>query len=186
MRWPWSNVVEVPRPELPIGDPELPIGGPKLPIWSCRVLVGLLLIVLLFSMNRVGRDLWHVLRSRAWPSVNGKVLSFAAPEPRPASSFPADKVISYRYWVDGREYEGWRVSFSRRQRWYQNDVRALIARYDTRQEVRVYHDPSNPADSVLEPGGSNFANGLMLTLQATVAAFLSWWTLFYRPPSPAV
>lgn len=108
--------------------------------------------------------------SHAWPSVEGVVTH---------SEFIGDSVrvwrgkgsahttsrrlwdIRYDYTVDGRAYSGRRVKIG-----YASELafgeraKAYVARYPVGRRVRVYHRPSRPWYSTLEPGvaPSNIAN----------------------------
>ena len=145
------------------------------PTTAGRVISGLLLGALVISMLRLGREIWLVEQSRTWPAVDGEVVGFATLEPRPISGYPDQSVICYRYRVNEKVFEGWRVSFSRRTKWYQNDLHELMSRYQHRQTVKVFYQPSDPENAVLEPGGNNAANWTMLTLQIVVFGVLAWW-----------
>ena len=59
--------------------------------------------------------------------------------------------VSYEYVVDGISYDGDRVSYSSEHScnsWSQN----ADDDYPEGEEITVYYDPSNPSESVLEPG----------------------------------
>jgi hypothetical protein len=59
--------------------------------------------------------------------------------------------ITYVYWVSGREFSGHRLNFDVRQLEY-DEAKAIVQRYPPGANVRVYYDPRNPSDCVLEPG----------------------------------
>jgi hypothetical protein len=58
--------------------------------------------------------------------------------------------IRYRYSVDGREYEGSRLGYRTIELHTEQHAAADCARYPEGKQLKVYYNPENPADSVLE------------------------------------
>ena len=112
-----------------------------------------------------------VMKARAaasWPSVTG-VVARATVEVRSGSTTrfdsPADRerkssftpVVHYRWSVDGRSYTGSRYRIgggSSLGRFpTRAEAQAALDRYAPGQPVTVFHDPADPAEAVLQPGG---------------------------------
>lgn len=146
-------------------------------VWG--VLAGLLTAAITVSFGFTLRSLYLIQKSSHWPAVQGRVIAFTHVEPRPRSGYPESDLIRYGYRINGQDYVGSTVSFSRRTKWYQNDVRALIERYGGKSAVMVFYDQSNPANSVLEPGGPVFPTYTMLLLQFGLLTVTAWLSLTF-------
>jgi hypothetical protein len=66
--------------------------------------------------------------------------------------------------VAGREYRGTRLTFGASVAATKSWAEGKAAAYHADREVAVRYDPSNPADAVLEPGGSFAWGGLSLAV----------------------
>jgi hypothetical protein len=77
----------------------------------------------------------------------------------------------YRYKVNGRWYDGRRVSYAAT-RWIRfRDALQMIEGLRTGREVDVFYDPEKPARAVLIPGSST-ANLVLLCLYLVLAALI--------------
>jgi hypothetical protein len=92
--------------------------------------------------------------SRAWPAVYGTVItSYVAP----ATDWEGYEIycptISYRFVVEGREFESQRIRFGP-DLFFRSRDRAVkvVQRYRGKATVRVRHDPRDPSAAVLETG----------------------------------
>lgn len=87
--------------------------------------------------------------------------------------------VSYRYEVDGKSYTSDRISFLL----FGDDSHAeqVVAAYPQNRIVTVYYDPTNPAESVLEPRSSTVA---ILTLVAGVLCLGVWQWARVKVKSP--
>jgi hypothetical protein len=122
----------------------------------------------------VATDIRDAQRSSNWSSTSGKVIRFVdincslMPQ-----EWPDDRIVEYRYVVDGQEYNGNRISFSRRSKWPYQEVKALVSPWQSSPETTVYFDPTNPRLSVLQKGGSNYWNIGFFCLQIIVILCLA-------------
>ncbi len=124
------------------------------------------------------RLLTRARATRSWTRCTGTIVG-AVPEayfeagPRGTPWPRALARIRYHYAVDGRPYEGHRVSLSGPppEAWASSGVytAALLKRYNVGAEVGVWYNPNNPTQAVLETEAnrSNYwgvAAGLALLL----------------------
>lgn len=122
----------------------------------------LVIIVVLFTSVGVGFTYINVntilaaAASGSWPYVEGQVTWTQF---RHSDSHVYQKV-RYRYVVGGREYSSEQISFARAHRPARSKQTAR--RYTEGQSVRVYYNPENPANAVIEPGLSYFPFLLLL------------------------
>jgi len=120
------------------------------------IVVGIILIV------RSRRDKDKAQQSLGWPSVDGKVL-----ESRVVTSTSTDEdstmemykpYVKYEYQVGGVGYTndkvkvGMAISSSNAK-----PAQEVVARHSVGSPVKVYFNPANPEDSVLEQKSSNKA-----------------------------
>ena len=89
--------------------------------------------------------------SLSWPKVDGVIT-----HSRDMAGYRAIGVdIGYRYATGDQTYTGDRFRFQfvlTARHMLSRDVRSVLGRYRVGEPVRVTLNPSNPADSVLEPG----------------------------------
>ena len=96
-------------------------------------------------------------QSSSWPSVDGVIRSVnierqmsSSGDHGPSTTYAAG--VTYDYAFDGKTFSGNRIRmvkvFSSDQSCAMEDER----RYPVGKQVKVFYSPSDPADSVLEPG----------------------------------
>lgn len=95
--------------------------------------------------------------SLEWPSVAGTVShsgveSHSSRSGNAASTSYHARVV-YRYVVDDADFEGERISYGAYGTGDAERAARIAARYPLGAAVRVYYQPGNPQESVLEPGG---------------------------------
>jgi len=133
-------------------------------IW--RIALMTLIAFAIRSTYQVAADIRDTKKSINWPSTSGDVSRFVDINSQLSpKAWADDQIVEYRYIVNGKEYNGKRVSFSRRSKWQYNEVKALASPWLLKPETIVYFDPENPNLSVLQKGGSNFWNIGFLCLQ---------------------
>lgn len=135
----------------------------------------MLITFLLKSAYNVADDIGKTLRSSQWPTTPGTLIRVIEESrfTRPSSKSYS---LEYSYVIDGREYRGNQISFSRRHGWSKRDIDELVAQLRLEQEITVHYDPSNPTVSVLQPGGSNLANIIFFCVQIIIIGLI---TLFF-------
>jgi hypothetical protein len=133
----------------------------------------------------VGLDIYRTANSEDWPSVSGRIIRFAdmssGDQPR---SWKKDRIVEYEYSVSSQKFNGNRISFNRRKKWYPNDVKELTNAWIASDKVAVFYSPKNPKLSVLKPGGSNVANIVFLSAQLVGVCGLMWvfyWSMRRKP-----
>lgn len=94
------------------------------------------------------QPLWDGWRSQDWRPVQARVQDVQLVG-GPGGGNPGAKVlVSYRYQVDGRWYEGWRYGLHQ---WMDSADAQKAAYVDLlyRQRVQAWYDPRNPGEAVL-------------------------------------
>ncbi|MFZ3360062.1 MAG: DUF3592 domain-containing protein [Xanthobacteraceae bacterium] len=87
--------------------------------------------------------------SKKWPTASGTVTASAL-EKVPDNRWRYRAALQYGYRVRGKDYQSSRVF------WGGNEGRekhmaSVVETYPAGCKVRVYYDPKNPADAVLDP-----------------------------------
>jgi hypothetical protein len=124
----------------------------------------------------------HAKRSRTWPTVPGIITK--ARVDRVISTHDGAEYRSYRpgleysYVVDGKRYHHSRICYGTGiyQTAFPSYARRVIGKYQEGMVVTVSHDPSAPANAVLEPGrvGSEhaFSAALFISISGLVWRFV--------------
>jgi hypothetical protein len=105
------------------------------------------------------RTIWNGRRSLLWPSTKGEMKESRMSVIEETSDYPPYAVIHrthtlemrYRYEVDGKAYEGFRLSFAS-QEVPEKRVAQVTKRYGKGSTPMVFYDPKRPELSVLEAG----------------------------------
>jgi hypothetical protein len=101
-------------------------------------------------------------QSLSWPSTDGEIAHSAVlyqtdttATTNNTATYKAD--ISYRYKVNGANFSSSRISLAD---FASSTGRAqsIVERYPDKSAVRVYYNPANLAEAVLEPGGAGGIN----------------------------
>ncbi len=87
--------------------------------------------------------------SKKWPRASGTVIA-AALEKSPGHRWRYRAALQYRYRVGGKDYQASRIF------WGGNEGRekhmtSVVETYPAGSSVRVFYDPNNPAEAVLDP-----------------------------------
>jgi hypothetical protein len=100
---------------------------------------------LILSIYLVYQSFNHCgLNSMGWPKTSGEIVSVKT---RTATNKSADAFIRYEYSVDNIKYISERVVCSGL-----GTQIEYASKYPEGKEIIVYYNPSNPENSVLEPG----------------------------------
>lgn len=115
---------------------------------------------------------WRLARASVrWPTVPGVILYSGTKSASVLRGGPATVAdVRYRYDVDGRSYEGTRISVGQYGTGGGGHARAESARYPQGNDVAVYYDPAKPGESVLEPGGAVFLSLFLLVFATLMLA----------------
>ena len=129
--------------------------------------IGMVIFAGIFAVIGVGVLLWGIRDSRSaiksvqWPYVTGQIITSYISESSDDDGTTYGADIHYTYVVNDREYTGTRVSHGDISTSDSRDAGKIVARYPAEKNVKVYYDPSDPQQSVLETG---FSAGLLLPL----------------------
>jgi len=121
---------------------------------SCIVVVPFLIVALVFFFIW-RRNNQQAQASLNWPSTIGTIgaSSVQARTSRTSSgrSTAFYPEVLYQYEVDGRKYLGQRIAFGSQVGYSDsNRAHAIVDRYVPGNQIRVYYNPNNPGDAVLE------------------------------------
>ena len=120
------------------------------------VVIGGLACVLAFWLQYMN------CKAASWPAADGVIIKSELDD----LDGDASVRITYRYTVNGRNFESSQFSFTA----VANDLPAKkrrVAQYPVGQRVPVYYDPQNPTTAVLERGAVGIlATGLIFIVAA--------------------
>ena len=125
-----------------------------------------------------GRDIMSGLRSRNWPTTEGKITQSGVDmsqsrddEGEIKTSYGAS--IQYTYSVSGQELVGERRTFTNVRTNSSRRAEQIVERYPQGSSVTVYYTEEDPSLSVLEPGVGWFSYvGMVLVLGLLIVGIL--------------
>jgi hypothetical protein len=155
--------------------------GKRLPRFAAALcLVGCSAIIGAFD----GFAAWRIARqqsARHFPRVAGTVRSseveFAEGDAESAAYLPK---IEYDYVVAGRRYTGDRYRYGTIGHPSHAAVERIVRRHAQGRETKVYYNPTDPADSLLQPGVDGSDLLLLLFLAPWNLMLAAGWLLFAR------
>jgi len=146
--------------------------------------IGLLVLAGLFFLQKAGKDWGRARRSLRWPHVEGVVEETWVRIERDATRDPGDPqqafyypCVRYRYQVNGQTYTGERIHAGATEGWpTRGAAEEVLQPYPQGTTVRVYYDPRNPAEALLEPGNAGSVWVLLVFGFGAfaLAAWLAW------------
>lgn len=104
---------------------------------------------ILTGLALIGLGLWmriQSLASQSWPCVTGKIMTSQVDDHNLEDIRPH---IVYLYTVQGKTLQGTRIAYSG----YsinRASIEKIVARYPVNTAVKVYYNPQNPSQSVLD------------------------------------
>ena len=119
-------------------------------------ILGLIVLIMGLLMTLVYGSMYQAdLKSRTWPSVPGRILSDRV-EKRRSHSRNGDSTfympkIQYSYQVAGADHTGEKIANAIFYSQTRKGLDRLKKRYPAGIEVKVFYDPQNPTQSVLQP-----------------------------------
>ncbi|MCA9925421.1 MAG: DUF3592 domain-containing protein [Anaerolineales bacterium] len=140
-------------------------------------LIWLIIFVFLLRVLIVG------IRSRSWSSVKGQIAHSELrriSRAETASLFDNYRTtIIYRYNIKGIEYKSVNISFGDLA-WHllgrglrsRFNAKKITEKYSPEKFVRVYYNPDNPKQAILEPGIMHFHYLLTFLIVIVMGAFL--------------
>jgi hypothetical protein len=146
------------------------LGGDRITDLSVLTLCSALVLMGLVMLFKIGADKLHADASADWPTTFGTVLSAQIEELEYGSELRWFPRITYQYAAQGRTMVTTQLTPGQQPHWHDRaDAIRFLERYVARSRVVVYYNPSNIADSVLEPrsgGRSDRTLGLGVALVA--------------------
>lgn len=133
----------------------------------------------LFLLGSEALEVRQARRSQAWPVTEGTVLRSEVVVERVQADDDFHAEVTYRYRLNGREYQGDRIGFGFELSDRLDSAEAIVARYPAGSSILVYYDPADPSQSVLEPGATA-GNKLLVMAGAGAAGFFSLSILNFR------
>ena len=100
----------------------------------------------------IAYDIYGVSISKSWPSVTGAVQSSQVHQvTRKKKYHRYEANIRYTYEVEGKSYRGSRIDFSTSISYLsRSEAQAIVAKYPSGREVRVFYKRDDPEEAVLE------------------------------------
>ena len=138
------------------------------------VIIGLMLLFIYF------RNLAKVRASQAWSAVQGTVIEARVSRRQSTDddgsvSYTYYPEIQYHYQIMGMEYEGDKITFGPKSGGTRSKAEKIIAKYPTRANVTIYHQPDKPENAVLE---RSITKGLLVTgaffILAGIFIYVAW------------
>ncbi len=129
------------------------------------VISGVFILVGIISAFFILAKIRKAYASRNWAKVPGDLVSadlrivvYEGREPDGGADMASALVpdFKYTYTVNGKRYQGTRVTFSDGVSKFPSVLRKLQEEYKGKNQIIVYYNPENPAESVLKPGASIF------------------------------
>lgn len=115
--------------------------------------ISFLLVGTLFSVKSLYLIL-NAYKSKSWPTVNGIIVSSEIEQKSVMDSHRKQYrlKIFYYYYVNNEKYESERISFSEKS--YPTKIKAQeqLDKYTKNSNIKVFYNPQNPTQSVIEPG----------------------------------
>jgi hypothetical protein len=110
----------------------------------------LMLLLGWFAYSAIGFT--KAIMTKSWPSTGGTVISSDIKRGTSSKGSPKYSLdINYTYKIGNEEFQSNRYS-STNARGTSQWAREEITRYPANSAVKVYYNPENPKESVLEPG----------------------------------
>ncbi len=131
------------------------------------VLFGSALVVLAVA------DIKKRLTTARWPTTDGTVVESKVNQS--GKYYSPD--ISYTYRVDGKKYTSSRFSISQTESGNPLPSQRAVKRYPPKTKVRVFYNPENPEEGLLEPS-FNFSHDLLLMFAGGAGFYLFAWIAF--------
>jgi hypothetical protein len=152
--------------------------GKRLPRWARLFLgiVGMLLLigspVVLFATYR---NYSSANASEKWPSVDGVITQSSLETMGFGRKQTFKAKIEYQYQVNGRGYRASRVKFVDTTGSSESAAQSVASKYPVNSAQKVYYNPDDPSNSVLEPGASA---GSVVMLAMGPLAVIGFGTFF--------
>jgi hypothetical protein len=113
--------------------------------------LGIFSILLLFGIGVSLLDVWRADRAKAWPATSGVIVQ-SRPQTCGRGSTGLRPDVRYKYQVEGKVYENWRIVFGSASCGSREAAKAITDRFPVAAVVKVSFDPQDPAEAVLIAG----------------------------------
>jgi hypothetical protein len=119
------------------------------------------IVITLFGIWMIYRALAPRIKSRqaaAWPTTQAEILESTVEEDRARSATGKANIafvpfVSYRYVVDGKQYDGNRITVARAGYDFL-DASNIREQFKEGEKIPVHYNPANPGDSILKPSAT--------------------------------
>jgi len=107
------------------------------------IVVPFLVLIIILML----RELYNLAKCQKWPSVEGELLDSGVIDGDSDRPFYAS--IKYEYEINSKKYKSRRIAFLK---WWGTEkyARKIIEKYRSNKPIKIYYNPSNPKQSVLE------------------------------------
>lgn len=116
--------------------------------------------------------------ARSWPAVPGRIVSSTVTHTVETDMDNDSEdvwtvAVTYAYTAGGLERQGQRIGWGVSNRWtVEKKAQALAARYPEGAAVKVYVDPADPEQSVLETGRPDPAKSIIFGVVGLILLFV--------------
>jgi Protein of unknown function (DUF3592) len=107
-----------------------------------------------FIFSPAYKELKNAQDSLNWPTTDGVVISSEIKESTNENSTTYSANARYKYSIGEKSYSSDQVSFGQYSSSNPEYAQSIVQRYLAGQKVKVHFNPTNPNNSVLEPGAS--------------------------------
>lgn len=112
---------------------------------------------------------------KSWPTTEGTIISSAIKSEhsiigRGGNNYYPE--VHYKYSVNNREFSSDRVVFGSLTSCTKNVVERMTNKYFPQRKVRVYYNPQNPGEAVLEPRYSFSMPDMFMWMMAGLVYFI--------------
>jgi hypothetical protein len=157
--------------------------------WFFRAIAGVGIALVSYCFVVSLNEFMKASSSRDWPMVQGRVVYSRVDSYQEGDGLERMTVyraiINYSYRVGETTFQGKRISFSG---WGgpigttrtadESVARSEADRYPVRAVVKVFYNPRDPGEAVLEPGATNQnRKSLILSIVFLIGAALFFWVL---------
>ncbi len=122
------------------------------------IFISVMALFVLIGLGMLGfsiRNLIYSQKPRAWPTVQGKVVSSEIRTKSASDSTTHEVRVTYKYQVAGLEYEGKRLAYGYGGSSNRNSHELILKKLKEAKTVSVRYDPAKPSEAVLSFGMTN-------------------------------
>jgi len=127
----------------------------------------------------LARSFYFQLRALSFPTTEGTIIASRVEEHYDGEGSSYTAKIDYQYTVARQEHVGHRLQYQLSSL-APGEAHRIVAQHPPGSTVRVYYNPRNPADALLQPGlGASYALIVLFTMPFNII-MLGCWTAVGR------